>query len=167
MNAENTFLKVQSAIQNAPLESILETAESVSLEMPAVGKVLEVVIKLLKSLIKFRPLANNLLGTGAQAASLIQNVKNGNAPMDKTTNNICKESSDKYEVTCDLSEEENVEAAEHAEILTMLDKMVEIAAEDGELSDEEMEYLIDIAREVGMNERVLLEKVKMKCLQNK
>ena len=51
--------------------------------------------------------------------------------------------------------------------VTMLDQMIEIAAEDGDLSEEEFSYLMDIAKEVDINEKALIAKVKMKCVQNK
>lgn len=151
MDAENTFLKVQKAMQSVPLESILETAESVAPLIPAAGPPLLYVIKFLKMLIKWRPVANRLLGTGVQTAALVQNVGTGNEPIDRND--------------CDICGEEKAAAAERADLQAILDQMIEIAVEDGELSDEEMGYLKDIAREAGVNETVLLAKIRMKCLQ--
>ena len=45
--------------------------------------------------------------------------------------------------------------------------MIEIAAEDGELSNEELSYLMEIAKEVDINEKAVIAKVRMKCLQNR
>lgn len=158
MNTQDTFLKVQNVVKNVPLEGILETAELIAKDSNI--PFLPLVVKLLKNLIKFRPAASALLGTGAQTAALFQNAKTGNFP-------VKEETSDMHEEANEMSDEEKAAAAERAEIMTMLDQMIEIAAEDGELSDEELGYLINIAREVDVNEKALLAKVKMKCLQNK
>ena len=170
MNAQNTFLKVQNIVNNIPLEGILETAELIAKDSNI--PFLPLVVKLLKNLIKFRPAANALLGTGAQTAAFVQNVKTGNFPIKEDACDTYEESNDMHDEANEMSEnayemsdEEKAAAAERAEILTMLDQMIEIAAEDGELSDEELGYLIDIAREVDVNEKALLAKVKMKCLQ--
>lgn len=150
---QNTLLKIQDAIQNAPLESILETAESVALVIPAAGQPLALVIKLLRILIQLRPAANALLDTSLQTSAFFQNVNSSN-PMPDDLFNV-------------MEGEDKINSAARAEIMVMLDQMVEIAAEDGELSPEEEGYLLDIAREAGVNENALLAKVKMKCLQNK
>lgn len=67
----------------------------------------------------------------------------------------------------DMSNEASQAAAEEDDIRAILDQMIDIAAEDGDLSDEEAQYLIDIAKEAGINEQVVLAKVKMKCMSNK
>ena len=167
MDADKTFLKVQAAMQNMPLESILETAESLAPLIPAAGTPLLYVVKLLKMLIKWRPVANRLLVTGAETAALVQNARTGNGPIDRTVRDVCGKAGDMHDEANEMSDDEKAAAAERAEILAMLNQMIEIAAEDGELSDEEMGYLMDIAREAGVNETAVLAKVRMKCLQNK
>ena len=143
MNADSTFLKIQKAVADVPLESILQTAKSIAKDTNI--PFIPLVITLLETLIRWRPLANSLIRTGAETTAFVQNVKNGN-----------------------LHTEEEVQAdRERAEIMAMLDQMIEIAAEDGELSDEELSYLMVIAKEVDINEKAVIAKVKMKCLQNR
>ena len=141
MEVKNSLLKVQNAVQSMPLESILETAEMVAdaINIPF----LPAVIKVLKLLVKAQPVANNLLGTSIKVTDSIADIKNANKNID----------------------EEN--DAERAEMMDMLDQMIDIAADDGELSPEEEECLLDIVRNLGLSEKVVLTKVKMKCLQNK
>lgn len=141
MEVKNSLLKVQNAVQSMPLESILETAEMVAdaINIPF----LPAVIKVLKLLVKAQPVANNLLGTSIKVTDSIADIKNANKNID----------------------EEN--DAERAEMMDMLDQMIDIAADDGELTPEEEECLLDMVRDLGLNEKVVLTKVKMKCLQNK
>lgn len=143
MNADSSFLKIQKAVANVPLESILQTAKSIAKDTNI--PFIPLVITLLEILIQWRPLANSLLGTGAETDAFVQNVKNGNHH----------------------TEEEIQATRERAEIMAMLDQMIEIAAEDGELSNEELSYLMEIAKEVDINEKAVMAKVRMKCLQNR
>ena len=141
MEVKNSLLKVQNAVQSMPLESILETAEMVAdaINIPF----LPAVIKVLKLLVKAQPVANNLLGTSIKVTDSIADIKDANRSIDAEGD------------------------AEQAEMMDMLDQMIDIAADDGELTPEEEEYLLDIVRDLGLNEKVVLTKVKMKCLQNK
>ena len=141
MEVKNSLLKVQNAVQSMPLESILETAEMVAdaINIPF----LPAVIKVLKLLVKAQPVANNLLGTSIKVTDSIADIKDANRSIDAEGD------------------------AERAEMMDMLDQMIDIAADDGELTPEEEEYLLDIVRDLGLNEKVVLTKVKMKCLQNK
>ena len=144
-NTENTqdkLLKIQNMVQTLPLESILETAELVSTLIPG----MPIVIKVLRILIIGRPVVSNVLSAGVQmldpqSAGMNQSAAFGNA--DETAE------------------------TEDSEIRAMLDEMINIAAEDGELSPEEEQYLLDIARDAGMDEKVVMAKVKMKCMLNK
>lgn len=141
MEVKNSLLKVQNAVQSMPLESILETAEMVAdaINIPF----LPAVIKVLKLLVKAQPVANNLLGTSIKVTDSIADIKDANRSIDAEGD------------------------AERAEMMDMLDQMIDIAADDGELTPEEEECLLDIVRDLGLNEKVVLTKVKMKCLQNK
>ena len=143
MEVKNSLLKVQNAVQSMPLEGILETAESVAPLIPAAGTPLLYVIKVLKLLIKIRPVANNLLDTSIKVTDSVADIKNANKIIDAEND------------------------AERTEMMDMLDQMIDIAADDGELSPEEEECLLDIVRNLGLSEKVVLTKVKMKCLQNK
>lgn len=144
MDTKNAFLKIQNVVQSVPLESLLSTAKTVAqvVNIPF----LPLIITLLEKLIKWRPVANALLGTGLQTADAI------NAAMSQPV---------------DKSNEASQAAAEEDDIRAILDQMIDIAAEDGDLNDEEKQYLIDIAREAGINEQVVLAKVRMKCMSNK
>lgn len=144
MDTRNAFLKVQNVVQSVPLESLLSTAKTVAqvVNIPF----LPLIITLLEKLIKLRPVANALLGSGLQTADAI------NAAMSQPV---------------DMSNEASQATAEEDDIRAILDQMIDIAAEDGDLSDEEKQYLIDIAREAGINEQVVLAKVRMKCMSNK
>ena len=144
MDTKDAFLKIQNVVQSVPLESILATANAIARDTNI--PFLPLIITLLEKLVKWRPVANALLGTGMQTANAI------NAAMSQTAN---------------INSEESQESYEQAEIRAMLDQMIDIAAEDGELSPEEERYLIDVAQQVGISEQVVLEKVKMKCLTNK
>lgn len=141
MEVKNSLLKVQNAVQSMPLESILETAEMVAdaINIPF----LPAVIKVLKLLVKAQPVANNLLGTSIKVTDSIADIKDANRSIDAEGD------------------------AERAEMMDMLDQMIDIAADDGELTPEEEECLLDIVRDLGLNEKVVLTKVKMKCIQNK
>ena len=150
-NVQNALLKVQSTVQGLPLDGLLATAEMVAgiLPVPYIDKV----IKLLRILIRWRPIANGVMGMGAQAVSIFspsggQTLPGLSAP-----------------ANADMTDEALEESKETADILSMLDEMVEIAAEDGDITPEEEELLIDIAKEAGLNEKAFLAKVKMKCLQ--
>ena len=143
MEVKNSLLKIQNAVQTLPLEEVLDTAESVAPLIPAAGTPLLYVIKVLKLLIKARPVANNLLGTSIKMTDSIADIKNANKNIDDEND------------------------AERAEMMDMLDQMIDIAADDGELTPEEEECLLDMVRDLGLNEKVVLTKVKMKCLQNK
>ncbi|MBR6130529.1 MAG: hypothetical protein IKQ20_01565 [Bacteroidales bacterium] len=155
MESKNTLLKIQNAIQSMPLENILATAKSISkaTNIPF----LPLVITAIELLIKWRPLANNLLSTGAQTVASIQNAPTNNA---KKVSHIMSDNAS------EMSDEEKAEA-EQADIMAMLEQMIEIAAEDGDLSPEEEKLLVGIAQEAGISESVVLAKVKMKCLQKK
>lgn len=144
MDTRNAFLKVQNVVQTVPLESLLSTAKTVAnvVNIPF----LPLIITLLEKLIKLRPVANALLGTGVQTMDAFASMKQPAAAMSNMASNP-------------VSEEDEIRA--------ILDQMIDIAAEDGELSDEEKQYLIDIAREGGINEQVVLAKVRMKCMSNK
>ena len=144
MDTKNAFLKIQNVVQSVPLESLLSTAKTVAqvVNIPF----LPLIITLLEKLIKWRPVANALLGTGLQTADVIS------AAMSQPV---------------DMSNEASQAAAEEDDIRAILDQMIDIAAEDGDLIDEEAQYLIDIAKEAGINEQVVLAKVKMKCMSNK
>lgn len=156
---KNTFYKIQTVMNSIPLQGILETAESVAPLIPAAGTPLLYVIKALKLLIKARPVANSLLNTGASVANAMQQPAGNIESIDMAASesNECPP----------MTDEENQAANERAEVMAMLDQMIDIAAEDGELSDEEFSYLMDIAKEVDINEKALIAKVKMKCVQNK
>lgn len=144
MEVKNSLLKVQNAVQSMPLESILETAESVALLIPPpTNTAISFVIKVLNILVKARPVADNLLGTSIKVSDSIADIKNANKNIDAEND------------------------AERAEMMDILDQMVDIASDDGELTPEEEECLLDMVRELGLNEKVVLAKVKMKCLQNK
>ena len=155
----NTFYKIQTVMNSLPLQGILETAESVAPLIPAAGTPLLYVIKALKLLIKARPVANSLLSVGASNTNEPQSSDMQSTPVDRA-------SSESNECPA-MTDEEKQSANERAEIMTMLDQMIEIAAEDGDLSEEEFSYLMDIAKEVDINEKALIAKVKMKCVQNK
>ena len=155
----NTFYKIQTVMNSLPLQGILETAESVAPLIPAAGTPLLYVIKALKLLIKARPVANSLLSVGASNTNEPQTSDMQSTPVDMA-------SSESNECPA-MTDEEKQSANERAEIMTMLDQMIEIAAEDGDLSEEEFSYLMDIAKEVDINEKALIAKVKMKCVQNK
>lgn len=146
MDTRNAFLKVQNVVQSVPLESLLSTAKTVAqvTNIPF----LPLIITLLERLIKWRPVANALLGTGLQTADAISAAMS--QPVDMS-----------------MSNEASQAVAEEDEIRAILDQMIDIAAEDGDLSDEEKQYLIEIAREAGVNEQVVLAKVRMKCMSNK
>lgn len=146
---QNTLLKVQSTVENLPLDSILVTAEMVAgfLPIPYIDKV----IKLLRILIKWRPVANNLLGVSSQAVGFFQNPNNGNI---QNNENTVKNS------------DEMMTAMDREEIMAMLDQIIDIAAEDGDLSPEEEQCLLDVVRQAGVNEQMVLAKVKMKCISN-
>lgn len=157
MESKNTLLKIQNAIQSMPLENILATAKSISKETNI--PFLPLVITAIELLIKWRPLANNLLSTGAQTVASIQNAPTNNA---KKVSHIMSDNAS------EMSDEEKEKAeAEQADIMAMLEQMIEIAAEDGDLSPEEEKLLVGIAQEAGISESVVLAKVKMKCLQKK
>ena len=141
-NAQDKILKIQNVVQSLPLESILSTAELVSTLIPG----MPIVIKVLRVLIKWRPMASGLLGTGAQM--------------------LGPQSADMNQPD-DLGNADEMAEAEDSEIRAMLDEMIAIAAEDGELSPEEEQYLLDVARDAGMDEKVVMAKVKMKCMSNK
>lgn len=155
----NTFYKIQSVMNSIPLEGILETAESVAPLIPAAGTPILYVIKALKLLIKARPVAQSLFNIGASVANAIKQPAGETEAEDMAASesNECPP----------MTDEENQADIERAEIMTMLDQMIEIAAEDGELSEEELSYLMDIAQEVGINEKAVIAKVKMKCTQNR
>lgn len=155
MESKNTLLKIQNATQSMPLENILATAKSISKETNI--PFLPLVITAIELLIKWRPLANNLLSTGAQTVASIQNAPTNNA---KKVSHIMSDNAS------EMSDEEKAEA-EQADIMAMLEQMIEIAAEDGDLSPEEEKLLVGIAQEAGISESVVLAKVKMKCLQKK
>lgn len=141
MEVKNSLLKVQNAVQSMPLESILETAEMVAdaVNIPF----LPAVIKVLELLVRAQPVADSLLGTSIKVSDSIADIKNANKNIDAE------------------------DGAERAEMMDILDQMIDIAADDGELTPEEEECLLDMVRELGLNEKVVLAKVKMKCLQNK
>ena len=147
LKVQSTMLKVQDKVKNLPLDGLLTTAEGIAGFLPV--PYLDKVIKLLRLLIRWRPLANSLMGVGTQTVSLFS--ASGKTPPSA------------------LSEPTNDEAAdetkETADILSILDEMVEIAAEDGDLSPEEEKLLVEIAQEAGISESAVLAKVKMKCLQ--
>lgn len=144
METRNAFFKIQNVVQSVPLESLLSTAKTVAqvTNIPF----LPLIITLLEKLIKWQPVANALLGTGLQTADAIS------AAMSHPD---------------DMSNAASQFDSEEEEIRDMLDQMIDIAAEDGDLSDEEAQYLIDIAKEAGINEQVVLAKVRMKCMSNK
>lgn len=150
-----TFSKILNVVNAIPLQGLLETAEGIVPLIPAAGTPLLYVIKALKLLLKARPVANSLMGTGASE---------DNASDNPTTHTPAVDTPEQDPV---MTNEEMRAARERAEIMTMLDQMIEIAAEDGELSDEELSYLIDIAKEVDINEKTVIAKVKMKCAQNR
>ena len=144
MDTKDAFFKIQNVVQSVPLESILTTAKSIAKDTNI--PFLPLIITLLEKLVKWRPVANALLGTGMQTANAI------NAAMSQTAN---------------LDSEESNEASEQDELRAMLDRIIDIAALDGDLSPEEEQSLIDFAQQAGVSEQEVLAKVKMKCLINK
>lgn len=131
---ENIFLNVQCAIQNFPLEEILETARFISKEVNI--PFLPGVIVVLERILKFKPLVNVVMEGATKTTRILNPTK----------------------------DVENQELDEEDQSMALLEELIAIAAEDGELSPNEEEYLCEIAREVGVDERQVLYKVKMKCM---
>ena len=157
--AKDTFSKILNVVNDIPLQGLLETAEGIVPLIPAAGTPLLYVIKALKLLLIARPVANSLLSAGVSDETASDNSTTQRVPVD-----VPASESDSYPM---MTNEEMRAARERAEIMTMLDQMIDIAAEDGELSDEELSYLIDIAKEIDFNEKAVIAKVKMKCAQNR
>ncbi len=66
MAKSENVLKLQSIIDNIPLQEILNTAEAVLPFIPIAGPVISVIIKILKVLLAIKPAASKTVGAIAQ-----------------------------------------------------------------------------------------------------
>lgn len=114
--------KVADIVENAPLSEILSTIEAVAMFVPGIGNVAQVICKVLRILIKVQPSASGL-AHGFAKMQQNENIKTYASfiPTDNTAE------------------------------LNVLRTMVDIALEDGELTDDEMSMLINKAEANGIN----------------
>ena len=140
MEVKNSLTNFQSIIQSLPLEEILKTAESLSTQVPKGAAGIS------------SSAADESSATSKCIAYVIKLLK-----MLISCKNVLGSNTDKADSAA------NFQDGSPEEMMGLLDEMIDVAAEDGELSSEEEENLLDMARDLGLDEKAVLKKVKKKC----
>ena len=137
---ENSFQisKVAEIVENAPLAEILDTVQIVASFVPVVGPVANVIIKILQILLKLQPAATNVMNGLADK----QQCEAQANMFAKIESNI-----DKYSYFIPATETQD---------LNTLRTMVDIALEDGELTDEEQSFLLKKSDAAGIDHDLFL-----------
>lgn len=124
-NNSESMAKIASIVENAPIAEILETIEVVAEFIPGIGNVAKVIIKVLRILLKVQPSVSQGLYSVADTQQNLFDMDNGRylpfVPADDTPQ------------------------------LNVLRTMVDIAIEDGELTDEELNMLTQKAEMIGID----------------
>ena len=117
--------KVADIVEKAPLSEILDTIEAVAMFIPGLGNVVAIIAKVLRILIKVQPAASKAM----HGIVDIQHV----TPAEELNKYVSF-----------------IPATDNAS-LNALRTMVDIAIEDGELSDDEISMLTNKASECGLD----------------
>ncbi len=129
--SDETIAKVTSIVDNAPLAEILDTIEAVIsyLPLPYIDKIGRVVCKILRVMLKLQPAAStamHLIADTQETPCVVNSKYDSFIPTDNTPE------------------------------LVSLRSMVDIALEDGELTDDEEAFLLKKAESAGIDKDLLL-----------
>lgn len=123
MTNSKNISAISNFVDNFPLQDILETAEIVVKYIPSpINLPVDIIIKVIKVLLKLQPAAGKAIKAGA---SIVQNCEEYN---------LCKDNTTKQSYT------------------TLFENLVELAATDGVLSDDEHAFLKKKAVLYGISE---------------